>query len=102
GAGRSVVVDNTNPAVADRAALIRLGQTYGATIIGYCFPPDVAGSRVRNAQRGGRARVPDVAIYAAAKRFVLPTYAEGFDQLFSVALSAGGFLVVPTPPRPGA
>src|SRR4051812_44216876 len=35
--GKSVVVDNTNPTVADRAELILLGRSYGATIIGYHF-----------------------------------------------------------------
>lgn len=92
-AGRSVVVDNTNPTLADRAALIALGRAHGATIVGYTFPPDVAGSRRRNAARSGPARVPDVAIYAAAKRLVPPTYAEGFDRLYAVALTDDGFAV---------
>ncbi len=34
-AGHSVVVDNTNPTVEDRASLIQLGSLYGAEIIGY-------------------------------------------------------------------
>jgi predicted kinase len=36
-AGRSVVVDNTNPTVEERASLIELGKLYGAQILGYYF-----------------------------------------------------------------
>lgn len=83
-ANHSVVVDNTNPALEDRAALIQLGQRYGATVIGYYFVPEVKKSLVRNQQRIGKERVPNIAIFTTAKRLVRPTYAEGFAQLFSV------------------
>jgi predicted kinase len=83
-ANRSVVVDNTNPTVEDRAALIQLGQQYGATVIGYYFEPEVKKSLQRNQQRTGKERVPNVAIFATAKRLVRPSYTEGFVQLFSV------------------
>jgi predicted kinase len=36
-AGRSVVVDNTNPTPEVRAPLIALGRQYGATVVGYSF-----------------------------------------------------------------
>jgi hypothetical protein len=41
----------------------------------------------RNARREGKARVPDVAIYATAKRLVPPTRVEGFDELMCVRLN---------------
>jgi predicted kinase len=96
-AGRSVAVDNTNAMPADRAALIAQARAFGARVVGYVFPPDVAGSRARNATRTGRARVPDVAIYVTAKRLKLPTYDEGFDELHTVRLVDGGFEVQPQP-----
>ena len=34
----------------------------------------------------GRQRVPDLAIYVAAKRLEVPTYAEGFDYLYRVRI----------------
>jgi predicted kinase len=83
-ANRSVVVDNTNPTLEDRAALIQLGQQFGATVIGYYFEPEVKKSLERNQQRTGKERVPNIAIFATAKRLVRPTYTEGFAQLFSV------------------
>jgi predicted kinase len=81
---RSVVVDNTNPKVEDRAELIRLGHRYSAEVIGYYFEMQVKKSLERNRQRDGKARVPDIAIFATAKKLVRPTYAEGFDKLFYV------------------
>ncbi|GHO95581.1 hypothetical protein KSF_056290 [Reticulibacter mediterranei] len=83
-ANRSVVVDNTNPTLEDRAVLIQLGQQYGATVIGYYFVPEVKKSLERNQLRVGKERVPNIAIFATAKRLVRPIYAEGFAQLFSV------------------
>ena len=85
--GRSVVVDNTNPTVEARAQLINLGRMHGARIIGYYFESHVSICIKRNKQREGKARVPDVAIYATAKKLVPPTYAEGFDELYYVRLA---------------
>lgn len=93
-ARRSAVVDNTNPSPADRAPLTALGKAYGATVSGYFFIPEVKASLERNRQRTGRMRVPDVAIFATRKRLVPPTYAEGFDHLFTVSIpQSGSFLV---------
>jgi hypothetical protein len=51
-------------------------------VIGYYFVPELKKSLQRNQQRSGNARVPNVAIFATAKRLVRPTYTEGFAQLF--------------------
>lgn len=88
--GRSLVVDNTNPTVEDRAAIIQLGRLYKAEIIGYYFKSQVKPSLERNQQREGKARVPDVAIYATMKKLVKPNYAEGFDKLFYVSIAGNG------------
>jgi predicted kinase len=86
-AGNSVVVDNTNPMVEDRGPLIKLGREYGARVSGYYFESSVRECIERNRRRTGKERVPDVAIYATAKRLVPPSYDEGFDRLFSVRLT---------------
>ena len=83
-AGRDVVVDNTNLRAADRAPIIEAARRHGATVIGYAFEADVVKCRERNRKRQGRARVPDVAIYAARKRLEPPSHAEGFDALVRV------------------
>ena len=95
GAGRSVVVDNTNPTVEERGPLIRLGSEFGARIVGYHFESPVRSCLARNARREGKARVPDVAIFATAKRLVPPSRAEGFDELFRVRLNDSAFEVDP-------
>jgi len=94
-AGRSVVVDNTNPTAAEREPLIALGRALGVPISSYSFIVTVEEALRRNAGREGRARVADVAIYAVAKRLVAPSAAEGFDQRFEVRLSDGAFVVLP-------
>jgi predicted kinase len=95
--GESVVVDNTSPAVADRAPLIGEGRRHGARVVACFFPPDVPGCRRRNAARQGKARVPDVAIFVAAKRLAPPSCSEGFDEVHRVALiDPRGFTVVAT------
>jgi predicted kinase len=87
GSGRSVVVDNTNPTSEDRESLIRIGREFGARIVGYSFESKVRECLARNAHREGTSRVPDVAIYVTANRFVAPSRAEGFDELHCVRLN---------------
>ena len=89
-AGRSVVVDNTNPTREDRSALIGLGRSFGARIVGYYFESRLADCLERNRRRSGKERVPDVALYATRKRLEPPSRAEGFDQLFYVRLQGDG------------
>jgi predicted kinase len=109
-AGRSVVVDNTNVTAADRAEPIALARSFGAAVVGYYFPPDLAGSLGRNAGRPGKARVPDKAIHITARRLQPPTPAEGFDRLYEVRpVEGGGFDVrgwsggeSPRPDQPAA
>ena len=92
-AGRSVVVDNTNARAADRLPLVMLGHALGARVIGYYFESNIAECLERNRARAGKARVPDVALYATRKRLESPSYVEGFDALSFVRMDAGGWEV---------
>jgi predicted kinase len=80
-AGRSVVIDNTNPSRDARAPLIALGRRFGAKIAGYFFDVDVRACIMRNREREGRARVPEVAIFTTRKKLQPPALDEGFDEL---------------------
>ncbi len=94
--GRPVVVDNTNPTPEERRLPVELAQEYGAKALGYYFEPDKRRSLEHNRRRSGKERVPDVAVYATAKKLIPPSYFEGFDELFRVR--TGGdfkFEVVP-------
>ena len=80
----SLVVDNTNPTIEVRKELINLARLYDAEIIGYFFEVQLKQCLERNRTREGKARVPDVAIFATLKKLTRPSYSEGFTKLFSV------------------
>lgn len=92
-AGRSVVVDNTNPTVEDRRPLVEIGRGFGARVVAYRFDAGTRGCLARNALRGGKARVPDVAIFATAARLVPPSREEGLDEIYRVRFDGPGFEV---------
>ena len=49
------------------------------------FETDVRTAIMRNRQREGRERVPDVAIFTTKKKLVPPALDEGFDEVRVVA-----------------
>ena len=78
--GKSFVVDNTNPEMTDRARYITKAKEHGYHIIGIFFQSIVRACIVRNDKRGGK--VPTKAIAATSNKLHLPSYSEGFDELF--------------------
>jgi predicted kinase len=86
-AGASVVVDNTNPTSAERAAILDGARARGARVVCYFFDVTTREAVARNAGRTGRDKVPNVAIFTVAKRLEPPTLAEGFDQLVRLRLT---------------
>jgi predicted kinase len=83
-AGRSVVVDNTNPSSAERATIVEIARAAGARVVGFVFTSPLEACRARNEARPPERRVPEVGLLAAARRFERPARAEGFDALWSV------------------
>ena len=81
GAGRSVVVDNTNPTVEDRAALVALARTAGVPARAVWLDVPLATCLERNGARDGRAQVPVLGVLATRKRLVPPSADEGFDRV---------------------
>ena len=96
-AGRSVVVDDTNPTVAVREPLIAIARQNGAEVVAYFFVTEAADALRRNRARQGRERVPDVAIFTARKRLQPPAPSEGFDRIFEVRLNEGDRTFAVTP-----
>ncbi|MFL5814993.1 MAG: AAA family ATPase [Bdellovibrionia bacterium] len=84
--GHSVVLDNTNPTIEDRARAIEIGRQYGARVIAYYFTSDIRDNLRRNRFRYGKSCVPDVAIYTTAKKLIPPTQDEGFDEIWHVQI----------------
>jgi len=89
-AGRSVVVDNTNVTPAERAAVIAIAREFPARVVGYYIEAATRDAVARNERRTGRAKVPKVAIFTAAKRLVPPAAGEGFDELHTVRVMEDG------------
>ena len=50
------VIDNTNPAIADRSRYIELAKAKEFKIIGYYFQPNLEESKQRNSQRDQKKR----------------------------------------------
>jgi predicted kinase len=88
-------VDNTNPTRAERSMYLEAVKAARLrySIVGYYFESKVEDCLLRNAQRPEAERVPEVAIYATAKKLELPALEEGFDRLYYVRLREGGFVV---------
>ncbi|UJB19739.1 MULTISPECIES: ATP-binding protein [Lysobacter] len=91
------VVDNTNPTREQRAGYIALARIHGFAVVGYCFESPLEDLRSRNAQRSGKARVPDVAILSTLKKFEHPSPGEGFDRLYRVDTHDGTCTVTEYP-----
>ena len=90
GRGESIVVDNTNPTLADRRAIIDAARPHGAHIVCYYLDASTREAVGRNRGREGAARVPDVAIFTKAKRMVVPALEEGFAELYRVSIRDDG------------
>jgi len=93
GQGHDVVLDNTNASPEERAAAIALARDHDAEIVGYFFDLTPTESIERNESRPASDRVPQVGIYATAKRLRLPQLEEGFHRLYTVHACDGEFHV---------
>ena len=88
-AGRSVVVDNTNPSAEDRAPLVALATAAGVPARAVWLDVPFQTCLERNLDRAGRARVPVTGVLATRKRLVAPTTAEGFVRVDVVGAGDG-------------
>lgn len=82
--GKSFAVDNTNPTVDDRRRYIEPAKAAGYRIVGYFMESRLKDCIARNELREGKARVPTVAIAATSNKLQMPSYDEGFDELYYV------------------
>lgn len=89
-----VVIDNTNPMVEDRELYIIPAKEHGFKITGYYFSSRISEAIRRNKMRSGKECIPEAGIRAAGKRLVVPTYDEGFDELFYVSIGGNNRFIV--------
>lgn len=86
------VVDNTNPTLEDRARYIEICKSANFQVIGYFFELDFLGSVERNKHRDQIEQIPLIGIKSVAKKFIIPTIEEGFDQIYQVSIQEGNFV----------
>ncbi len=87
------VVDNTNPTLAERKFFIETAKVNKYKVIGYYFKSSIEEALKRNSERSGKERIPDVGILGCYTKLVVPSYQEGFDQLYYVKTKAGNFSI---------
>lgn len=92
-AKQPVVIDNTNPTVKDRARYIEGFKAHRFSVTGYYFKSELESCLERNAQRVGKACIPEAGIKGTYKKLELPVHAEGFDELFYVEIIDDQFLI---------
>lgn len=82
--GDSFAIDNTNPTRLERKKYIDIAKSHGYRTVGYFLESKIRDCMARNALREGRARVPEIAIAATSNKLEIPSYDEGFDELYFV------------------
>jgi predicted kinase len=98
--GQSFVVDNTNPLPSDRVRYLVPAHTARFRTVAYFFEASLREVMQRNNLRGGKQRVPAPAVAASFKKLVPPSAEEGFDEIYTVRLSAEhGFVVARNSPK---
>lgn len=83
---QSFVIDNTNPTRNDRSRYISLAKNSGFHITGYYFRSDISSALRRNNKRFVSERIPEKGIKGTYSRLQLPSYDEGFDELYYVTI----------------
>ncbi|MDE6621744.1 MAG: ATP-binding protein [Lachnospiraceae bacterium] len=90
---RDMVIDNTNPTAEDRKKYILKAKENGYRIVGYFLQSRIQDCIARNELREGKAKVPVKAIAATSKKLEMPSYDEGFDELYFVRITDTGTVV---------
>ncbi|MGL5876668.1 MAG: AAA family ATPase [Xenococcaceae cyanobacterium] len=93
-AKQSFVVDNTNPRLEDRERYIQPAKEKDFKIVGYYFQSRLEDCLRRNSQRSSARSIPEVALFATQKRLVLPSFDEGFDELYYVKIGTHNSFIV--------
>ena len=89
--GKSFAIDDTNVTKELREGFISQAKTHGYQVIGYFMRSSVKECVARNHKRTGAARVPDQVVANMSNRLELPSWDEGFDELYYVEITEKGY-----------
>lgn len=84
------VVDKTNETVEERRRYIAPAKAAGYRLVAYLVEVESHQALARNALRPPRRQVPIAGVLGTRKRLVLPTHAEGFDEILRARAAPGG------------
>jgi len=84
---RDMVIDNTNPTAQERKKYILKAKENGYKVVGYFMQSRLQECIARNELREGKEKVPAKAIAATSKKLEIPSYEEGFDELYFVKMT---------------
>jgi predicted kinase len=88
------VIDNTNILPSDRARYVERARAAGFRTVACYFESSLREAMQRNNLRAGKQKVPAPAVAAVFKKLVPPSAGEGFDEIYTVKLTADrGFVV---------
>ncbi len=85
-AKQPLVIDNTNPTLEERNKYIKLAKQYKFKIIGYYFQSSLEECKQRNEARTNKQKIPIIGLIGTYKKLILPTFAEGFDEVYTVEI----------------
>lgn len=92
-AKQPLVIDNTNPTRLERKRYIGRLKQNRFRIKGYYFNASIEECIKRNNLREGKEKIPEAGIWNTWHRLEPPSYSEGFDELYSISIDAGGFKI---------
>lgn len=90
---QSFVVDNTNPTKLEREKYISIAKNNKFKIIGFYFQSKINEALERNNLREGKEKIPEIGIKATHNKLQIPTFDEGFDELYYVEIDNNNFII---------
>jgi predicted kinase len=90
---QAFVIDNTNPKREDRAKYIVIAQANKFKVIGYYFQSKLNEALNRNNGRLGKEKIAEVGIKGTFNKLELPSWEEGFDELYYVTIENNTFII---------
>lgn len=92
-AKQKFVLDKTNLTKEDREKLISKAKEYKFKIVGYYFQSNLKDCIERNNQILGKAKIPEKGVRGAFNCLEIPSFDEGFDELFYVRIESNEFII---------
>lgn len=87
------VIDNTNPTREERVKYILEAKANKFKTIGYYFQSKIEDALNRNNTRLGKENIPEIGIKGTFRRLEVPTFEEGFDELYFIEIVDQKFII---------